>query len=178
MVEDISSGMDVETIIISKNIIDTIAIEFLRKIAQSKKPKTQKSTMMCEQSTVQASLKQPYSNLQEEEVNVAPSSSILGVINGPTVSFSTNTTLEEQLISPPKVNYFVNQPNDSDKSDDEFDLYIISCPNNSSNIHLSHTMTLAHFESSFNILKARIIELEKMVSIYQSNMDEFERTKN
>jgi hypothetical protein len=56
MVEDISSGMDVETIIIFKNITDPIIIELLRKITESKKPKTQ-------QSTVQASLKQPSSNL-------------------------------------------------------------------------------------------------------------------
>jgi hypothetical protein len=95
MVEDISSGMDVETIIISKNITDPITIELLRKIAESKKPKTQQSTMMCEQSTVQVSLKQPSSNLQEEEVNVVHSTSTLEVDNGPTVSFSTNTTLEE-----------------------------------------------------------------------------------
>jgi hypothetical protein len=63
MVEDISSGMDMETIIISKNITDSITIELLRKITKSKKPKTQQSTMMCEQSTVQTSLKQPSSNL-------------------------------------------------------------------------------------------------------------------
>jgi hypothetical protein len=51
--------------------------------------------MICEQSTIQASLKQPSSNLQEEEVKVAPSTSILEVVNGPTVSFSTSTTLEK-----------------------------------------------------------------------------------
>jgi hypothetical protein len=178
MVEDISSGMDVETIIISKNIIDPITIELLRKIAELKKPKTQQSTMICEQSTVQASLKQPSSDLQEEEIKVAPSTSTLEVVNGPTVSFSTSMTLEEQVVSSPKVNYFANLPSDSNESDDEFDLCTISYPSNSSNIHLSHTRTLAHFESSSNILKARILELEKMVSIYQSNMDEFERTKN
>jgi hypothetical protein len=178
MVEDISSDMDVETIIISKNITDLITIEFLRKIAESKKPKTQQSTMVCEQSTVQASLKQPSSDLLEEEVKVAPSTSTLKVVNGPTVSLSTSTTLEEQLASPPKVNYFANLLSDFDKSDDEFDLCTISYPSKSSNIHLSHTKTIAHFESSSNILKARILELEKMVSIYQSNMDEFERTKN
>jgi ribosomal protein L7Ae-like RNA K-turn-binding protein len=52
MVEDISSGMNVETIIISKNITDPITIELLHKIAESKKPKTQQSTIICEQSTV------------------------------------------------------------------------------------------------------------------------------
>jgi hypothetical protein len=82
------------------------------------------------------------------------------------------------LVSPSKVNYFANLSSDSDESDDEFDLCMISYPSNSSNIHLSHTRTFAHFESSSNILKTRIFELEKMVSIYQSNMDEFERTKN
>jgi hypothetical protein len=34
MAWDISSGMDVETIIISKNITDLITIEILRKIAE------------------------------------------------------------------------------------------------------------------------------------------------
>jgi hypothetical protein len=63
MVKDISSGMDMETIIISKNITVPITIELLRKITESKKPKTQQSTMICEQSTVQASLKQSSSNL-------------------------------------------------------------------------------------------------------------------
>jgi hypothetical protein len=170
--------MDVETIIISKNITDPITIEFLRKIAESKKPKTQQSTMVCEQSTVQASLKQPSSDLLEEEVKVAPSTSILKVVNGPTMPLATSTTLEEKLVSSPKVNYFANLHSDCDESDDEFDLCMISYPSNYSNIHLSHTRTLAHFEFSSNILKARILELEKMVSIYQSNMDEFERTKN
>jgi hypothetical protein len=111
-------------------------------------------------------------------VKVAPSTSTLKVVNGPTMSFSTRTTLEEQLVSPLKINYFANLPSDSDESDDEFDLYTIFCPSNSSNIHLSHTRALAHCESSSNIVKAKILELEKMVSIYQSNMDEFERTKN
>jgi hypothetical protein len=134
--------------------------------------------MMCEQSTVQASLKQPSSDLQEEEIKVAPSTSMLEVVNRSTVSFSTNMTLDEQVVSSPKVNYFINLPSDSDESDDEFDLCTISYPSNSSNIHLSHTRTLAHFDSSSNILKARILELEKMVSIYQYNMNEFERTKN
>jgi hypothetical protein len=82
------------------------------------------------------------------------------------------------LVSPPKVNYFANLLSDNDESNDEFDLCTISYPSNSNNIYLSHTRTLAHFESSSNILKVRILELEKKISIYQSNMDEFERTKN
>jgi hypothetical protein len=95
MVGDMSNGMDVETIIISKNITDPITIELLRKIAESRKPKTQQSTMVCEQSTVQASLKQPSSDLLEEEVKVAHSTSILKIVNGPMVSLATSTTLEE-----------------------------------------------------------------------------------
>jgi hypothetical protein len=102
----------------------------------------------------------------------------LEVIKEPTVLFSTSTTLEEQLISPLKVNYFVNLPSDSDESDDDFDPYTISCPSNSSDVHLSHSRTLVHFESSSNILKVRILNLEKVISIYLSNMDEFERTKS
>jgi hypothetical protein len=95
MVEDISSGMDVETIIISKNITDPITIEFLRKIAELKRPEIQQSTMMCEQSTIQASLKQPSSNSQEEGVKVAPLTSILEVVKESTMAFSTSTVLEE-----------------------------------------------------------------------------------
>jgi hypothetical protein len=40
IMEDISSGIDVETIIAIKNIIDPIIIELLCKIIESKKPKT------------------------------------------------------------------------------------------------------------------------------------------
>jgi hypothetical protein len=115
--KDISSGMDVETIIISKNIIDPITIDILRKIAESNKFKTQQSTMICAQPTVQVSLKQPSSNSQEG-FKVAHSTSILEVVKESIVSFSTSTTLEEQLVSPPKVNYFPNLPSDSDESDD------------------------------------------------------------
>jgi hypothetical protein len=153
MVEDMSNGMDVKTIIISKNITNPITIKLLRKIAESKRPKIQQSTMMCEQSTVQASLKQPSSDLLEEEVKVDPSTSILKVVNGPTVPLAISTTLEEKMVSLPKINYFANLPSDCDESDDEFDLCMISYPSNSSSSHLSHTRTLAHFESFSNILK-------------------------
>jgi hypothetical protein len=116
--------------------------------------------MMCAQPTVQVSLKQPSLSSQEEGVKIAPPTSTLEIVKELTMSFSTRMTFEEQLVSPPKVNYFVNLPSDSDKSDDEFDSYTISCPNNSSNVPLTHSRTLAHFESSFNILKVRILELE------------------
>jgi type II secretory pathway component PulM len=78
-----------------KYITNLITIELLRKIAESKKPKTQSSTMMCAQSTVQASLKQPSLSSQEEEIKVAPPISTLEVVKEPTVSFSTSITLEE-----------------------------------------------------------------------------------
>jgi hypothetical protein len=165
MVEDISSGMDVKTIIISKNITDHITIKVLRKIAKSKKPKTQLSTMVCAQLTVQVSLKQ-LSSSSQKGVKVAPPTSTLEVVKESTVSFSINMTLEEQLISLSKVNYFTNLISDSDESDDEFDPYTISCSSNSSNVYLSHSRILTHFE------------IEKMVNIYQSNMDKFERTKS
>jgi hypothetical protein len=178
MVEDISSDMDVKTIIISKNITDHITIKVLRKIAESKKPKTQISTMVCAQLTVQVSLKQLSSSSQEEGVKVAPPTSTLEVVKESTVYFSISMTLEEQLVSLSKVNYFTNLLSDSDESDYEFDPYTISCSSNSSNVYLSHSRILTHFESSSNILKAMIHEIEKMVSIYQSNMDKFERTKS
>jgi hypothetical protein len=41
MVDDIWNDMDIETIIAIKNIIDPVTIEILRKIVESKKPKTQ-----------------------------------------------------------------------------------------------------------------------------------------
>jgi hypothetical protein len=58
-----------------------------------------------------------------------------------------------------------------------FDPYVIPCPSNFIDDSLPHFRTLTHFNSSINILKAIILELEKMITIYQSNMDEFERTK-
>jgi hypothetical protein len=178
MMEDISSGMDVETIIISKSIIDPIIIELLRKITESKKPKTQSSTMMCAQPTISTSLKQPSLSSHEEVIKVAPPTSTLEVVKELMMSPSISTTLEEQLVSPPKVNYFANLPSNSDESDDEFDPYTISCPRNSIYDFLPYSRTLAHFESSTNILKVMILEFEKMVSIYQSNMGELERMKN
>jgi hypothetical protein len=42
---------------------------------------------------------------------------------------------------------------------------------------LLHSRTLVYFDSSTIILKVRILELEKMIIIYQTNMDELERTK-
>jgi hypothetical protein len=158
MVEDISSGMDVETIIISKNITDPITIEFLRKINESKKSKTQSSTMMCAQPTVMTSLKQPSPSSHEEVIKVASPTSTLDVIKEPMapspiepmVSSSTSTTLEVQ--SPPKVNYFTNLPSDRD----EFNPY------NSIDNSLPHSRIIAYFDSSINILKTKILELEKM----------------
>jgi hypothetical protein len=76
------------------------------------------------------------------------------------------------------VNYFANIPSDSDESDDEFDSYTISCPSNSIDDSLPYSRNLAYFDSSTNILKVKILEIEKMISIYQSNMGEFERTKS
>jgi hypothetical protein len=37
--------------------------------------------------------------------------------------------------------------------------------------------TLTHFDSSTNILKVRILELEKIINIYQTNMGELKRMK-
>jgi hypothetical protein len=178
MAEDISNDMDVETIIISKNITDLITIELLCKITESKKLNTQLSTMMCAQPTVLILLKQPSPSSQEEVIKVTPPTSTLKVVKESTVSSSTSITLKEQLVSSRKVNYFINLSSDSDESDDEFVPYTISCPSNSIDDSLPHSRTFAHFESSTNILKVRIIELEKMISIYQSNMDELNRTKN
>jgi hypothetical protein len=44
-------------------------------------------------------------------------------------------------------------------------------------IFLPHFRTLVHFDSSTIILKVRVLELEKMISIYQTNMGELERIK-
>jgi hypothetical protein len=91
-------------------------------------------------------------------------------------SSSISTNLELQY--PPKINYFANLPSDSDESDDEFDSYTISYLSNIIvNELLSYSRTLTYFDSSTIILKARLIELEKIISIYQTNMDELERIK-
>jgi hypothetical protein len=37
--------------------------------------------------------------------------------------------------------------------------------------------TLTHFDSSTNILKVRILELEKIINIYQTNISELKRMK-
>jgi hypothetical protein len=42
---------------------------------------------------------------------------------------------------------------------------------------LHHSRTLTHFDSFIIILKARVLELEKIISIYQTNIGEFERIK-
>jgi hypothetical protein len=91
-------------------------------------------------------------------------------------SSSISTNLEVQSL--PKINYFANLPSDNDESDDEFDLYTIFYLNNLiTNRLLLHSRTLVYFDSSTIILKVRILELEKMIIIYQTNMDELERTK-
>jgi hypothetical protein len=193
MVDDISNDMDVETIITIKNINDPITIEILCKIIQFKKPKTQSSTMMCVQTTIPISLKQTSSPKSHEKViKVALPTSTLedikksnftnSIIMAPPPPFltnmtssSTSTNLEVQFSS--KINYFVNLPTDSDESDDEFDLFTISYPSNLvNNKSLSHFRTLAHFDSSTIIFKTRVLEVKKIISIYQINMGELDRT--
>jgi hypothetical protein len=92
------------------------------------------------------------------------------------VSSSISTTLELQSLS--KINYFANLSSDSNESDDEFDQYTISYPTNFViNESLPHFRTLSCFDSSIIILKVRILELEKIINIYQSNMDELKKKK-
>jgi hypothetical protein len=98
--------------------------------------------MMCAQPTAPTSLKQPSPSSQEEVINVTPPTSALEVVKELTMSSSTSTTLEKQLVSPPEVNYFTNLLSDSDESGDEFDPYTISCPSNSIDNSLPHSRTL------------------------------------
>jgi hypothetical protein len=99
MVEDISSGVDVETIIISKNFTDPITIELLRKIAESKNFKTQLSTMMCAQPTVSTSLKQPSLSSHEEVIKVASPTPTLEVVKDPMAhSFMTPSSIEPMML--------------------------------------------------------------------------------
>jgi hypothetical protein len=193
MMEDISSGMDVETIIVNKNIIDSITIEIIHKIVESKKSETQSTTMVSTQATTSISLKQPTTSSHEEVIKVAPPKSILKVIKESTLtsftimalfsslptnvmSFSTNIPLEVHSSS--KINYFANLPIDCDDSNDEFDPYIILYQSNFIvNEFIPHFRSLTCFDSSTIILKIRVLKLKKMINIYQSNMDELERTK-
>jgi hypothetical protein len=77
MIDNILNGIDVETIIAIKNITDPIIIEILRKIVESKKSKTQSSTMMCAQPTIPTSLKQQSPKSHEKMIKVALSTSPL-----------------------------------------------------------------------------------------------------
>jgi hypothetical protein len=70
MVKDISSGMDIETIIATNNIIDFITIELLRKIIESKKFRTQSSTMMCSQASTSTPFKQPHPSSHKNVINI------------------------------------------------------------------------------------------------------------
>jgi hypothetical protein len=148
---------------------------------------------MCTQATIPTSLKQPSPKSYEEVIKVALPTSILEVIKEPNftnstimvppsplptnmVSSSISTNLEVQYS--PNINYFANLTSDSDKSDDEFDQFTIPYLTNLI-VHesLPHFRILTYFDSSITIVKARVLELEKMISIYQTNMGKFERTK-
>jgi hypothetical protein len=101
--------------------------------------------MVCTQATTFIYLKQPAPSSKKEVIKVAPPTSILEVVKeliltsstimtpAPSlltnvVSSSTSTPLE--VHSPPKINYFVNLPSDSNELDDEFDPYTIFYPSN------------------------------------------------
>jgi hypothetical protein len=100
MVEDISNGMDMETINSSKNITDPITIELFRKIAKSKKSKIQSSIMMCAQATTSTSLKQPFSSSHEEVIKVVPQTPTLDVVKEPMVHPSMEPPSMEQMVHP------------------------------------------------------------------------------
>jgi hypothetical protein len=53
----VSSGMELKTIIVNKNITDSITIKLLRKIVESMKPKTQSITIVCIQTSTSTFLK-------------------------------------------------------------------------------------------------------------------------
>jgi hypothetical protein len=72
----------------------------------------------------------------------------------------TSTHLEVQYS--PKINYFANLLSNNDESNDEFDPFTISYPSNLvNNKSLPHSRTLAYFDYSIIIHKARVLELEK-----------------
>jgi hypothetical protein len=142
-VKDISSDMDVKTIIANKNIIVPTTIEVLRKIIEFKKYKTQSSIMVCAQTFIFTSLKQTSSRSHEEVIEVAPPTSTLKVIKEFTLinstimappsplsinvmSSSTSTNLKVQFS--PKINYFANLPSVIDELNDVFDSYTILYP--------------------------------------------------
>jgi hypothetical protein len=77
MVEDLSNGIDVETIIATKNITDPITIEILHKIAETKKPKTQPINLMCSQAIIPTSLKQSPLSSHQEVIKVASSTPLM-----------------------------------------------------------------------------------------------------
>jgi hypothetical protein len=96
----------------------------------------------------------------------------------PTNATSSSISITLEVHSSPKINYFAILSSDSDEWDDEFDPYIISYPSNFIvNEFLNHSKVLTYFDSSTKFFKVRILELEKMINIYQYDMDGLKRMK-
>jgi hypothetical protein len=88
---------------------------------------------------------------------------------------SSSSSINLEAHSPSKINYFANLLSDIDESDDKFDPYTIPYPSNFVvNESLPHSRFLTHIDSSIKILKERISEFEKIINIYQTNMNELE----
>jgi hypothetical protein len=192
MVENISNGVDMEIIIISKNIIDPIIIKILRKVIEIKKNKTHEDNKVST-STFIKTINPPLPTSTKEVNKVTPTISSLEVLMIPIISSSNNnikapTRSSSTTMAPPQppsnnmalsssstnlevyfspiINYFANIPSDSDELDDEFDSYTIPYPSNFNvNESLPHSKFLAYLDST-KILKDKIIENEKMISIY------------
>jgi hypothetical protein len=184
MIEDVSSGVDMETIIKIKNITDSITIEIVKKIIDTKNDKTQecnkastsisieiiKSRLLISTKEVNK-MTPPTSSLEVHMVSIIPSSS--NNIRAPSHSCSTtmvppfpslinmasfSSSINLEIHSSSKINYFGNLSYDCD----EFDPYII--PYSSNFIvseSLPHSRVLVYFDSSTKILKERILEVEK-----------------
>jgi hypothetical protein len=125
--------MDVEAIIVSKNIMDPFIIVVLRMIAESKKANMQVTTL--KSNKVSSSIFIEIINLQPPNLSmkvnkVTPPISSLEVTKVPSLlstsqDVSSSSCTHHEVFLPFIINYFINLLSDIDESDEEFPLFQI-----------------------------------------------------
>jgi hypothetical protein len=125
--------MDVEAIIVSKNIMDPFIIVVLRMIAESKKANMQVTTL--KSNKVSSSIFIEIINLQPPNLSmkvnkVTPPISSLEVTKVPSLpstsqDVSSSSCTHHEVLLPFIINYFINLLSDIDELDEEFPLFQI-----------------------------------------------------
>jgi hypothetical protein len=158
MIKNLSSGMNIKIIITSKNVIDLITIELLRKIAESKKNNIEAISLKSTKTSTSASKEVIMSlpPITSKEINKVTSlTSSLEVSKVLTVPISNNdvralilssftimvphllpstnmtsfsSSTNNEVLTQSKINYFANLLTYSNESDNELDSYTIPYP--------------------------------------------------